>query len=363
MATRHGMLRSLKDFEGYKISAKDGAIGKIHDWFFDDEFWIVRYFVVDTGGWLPGRKVLLTPGVLLDADSENRSFSVGLDRKQVEESPDIDTDKPVSRQREIELHSHYEWPFYWSPGETWPMPITQMQPPPSPSAYAGDPHLRNIRDVVGYRIEASDGEIGFVDDFIADDETWAIRYLVISTHKWIPGRKVLISPQWLVGPISWSTQTVKVFMTKESIRHSPEFDPHAPVNRGYETELFDYYGRPAYWTSSVHQRRSKTPSSRHNHPGQARRTNKRKTAAHTVHFELTNPIAHKVCLAGTFNDWHPEKTELVPLGDGKWEKDISLESGIYEYRLVVDGEWMPDPNSDHTVLNPYGERNSVLTVP
>lgn len=82
-----------------------------------------------------------------------------------------------------------------------------------------------------------------------------------------------------------------------------------------------------------------------------------------VHFEIRNPQARKVCLAGTFNNWKPDQAEMVRNGDGKWEKDIPLTSGTYEYRLVVDGQWMPDPNAKQTAMNPFGEQNSVVTVP
>ena len=243
-----GMLRSLKDLTGYKIHATDGNIGKVHDFFFDDEFWMLRYVVVDTGHWLPGRKVLLTPGVLLNPDSRERTFSVALTRDQVRSSPDVDTDRPVSRQHEIYLHQHYGWPFYWAPSGDLVGPIMTTLPVEPPSDEPpGDPHLRSVRDLIGYDVQASDGEIGCVDDFIADSESWTIRYMVVAIHKWLPGRKVLISPQWLVGPISWAGRTVKIIMSREHIKNSPEYDAKAPVNREYEGRLYDFYGRPRYW--------------------------------------------------------------------------------------------------------------------
>jgi hypothetical protein len=204
-----------------------------------------------------------------------------------------------------------------------------------------------LREIRGYRVQATDGDIGFVDDFIMEDETCALRYLVVSTHKWVPGRKVLISPQWLVRPISCEMKTVTLFMTRESVERSPEFNPEAQVNRGYESKLYEHYGRAKYWTPKGKEPKAKRGS---------------ETKPHTVHFEVTNPTAHKVCLAGNFNDWRPEKTEMMPLGGGKWEKDLMLAPGTYEYRLVVDGKWMDDPNARHSVTNAFGERNSVLTV-
>jgi hypothetical protein len=248
-ASEGEMLRSLKDFRGYRIHATDGNIGKVHDFFFDDEFWILRYVVVDTGHWLPGRKVLLTPGVLADPDWRQRAFNVALTREQVRSSPDVDTDRPVSRQHEIHLHEHYGWPFYWAPsgdlvGPIMPAPAVEQSPPTQP----GDPHLRSVREIIGYDVEADDGEIGCVDDFIAGCENWTVRYLVVAIRKWLPGRKVLISPQWLVGPISWAGRTVKIILSRESIRNSPNYDATAPVNREYEGQLHDFYGRPRYWS-------------------------------------------------------------------------------------------------------------------
>jgi len=255
------MMRSLKDLKGYAISAKDGNIGHIHDFFFDDELWIVRYVIVDTGQWLPSRKVLLAPSVLLDPKWRERSFSVALTREQVKTSPEIDTAKPVSRQHEIELHSHYGWAHYWA-GVGGVVPIPPVPPPPSrPAAdkMSGDPHLRSVREITGYGIEAIDRDIGKVNDVIVDDETWLVRYLVVATHKWLPGRKVLISPQWVVGPVSWSARQVKIIMSRESIKNSPEYNPAAPVNREYEARLYDYYGRPQYWSNREQPRTETKP--------------------------------------------------------------------------------------------------------
>lgn len=241
------MLRSLKSLRGYRIAARDGEIGEIHDFFFDEKLWTVRYLVVDTGHWLPGRRVMLSPHVIGQPEPDASKVPVDMTREQVESSPDIDTDKPVSRQREIELYQHYGWSPYWSGAglEAVPMGPVAAPPPvavPEPTGDAeeeqkGDPNLRSTEEVAGYHIQASDGSIGHVEDFIIDDVTWDVRYLVVNTRNWLPGRKVLISPQWAVAPISWDESTVKVTLTKEQIKKSPEFDPAAPVNREYETRL------------------------------------------------------------------------------------------------------------------------------
>jgi hypothetical protein len=130
-------------------------------------------------------------------------------------------------------------------------PTPPIEPPAEPlRKERGDPHLRSVRELRGYRIQASDGEIGHVDDFVVDDETWDIRYMVVSTSHWFPGRKVLISPKWLVGDISWERQKVTVILTRDSIKNSPEYKPSAPPTRDYETELHEHYGQNGYWVTA-----------------------------------------------------------------------------------------------------------------
>jgi hypothetical protein len=255
------MLRSLKALFGYRILATDGEIGHVHDFYFDDEHWKVRYLVVDTGGWLNGRLVLLSPVALSEADWERRSLTVLLTREKVENSPEVGTDPPVSRQQEQRLYEHYGWSPYWGLGGVYAAdmlgvyPELLLHPAAQGSASTpratvdqtnGNPHLRSTRQVTGYHIQADDGQIGRVDAFVADDDGWTIRYMVVDTHVWLPGRKVLISPQW-VEEVSWEQSRVYLNLTREKVRRSPEFDPSAPVSREYEEVLFDYYGRPKYW--------------------------------------------------------------------------------------------------------------------
>jgi hypothetical protein len=248
------MLRSLTALYGYTVLATDGDIGKVHDFYFHDDSWKVRYLVVDTGHWLPGRKVLVPPRALGRPNWAGLNFPVALTREQVKQSPDIDAERPISRQQETELHTHYGWPAYWiDPGiGPWPAitPLIPIPAPPEPSdteaAEHVDRHLRSVREVRGYHIHASDGDMGHVEDCIADDALWVIRYLVVDTGNWLPGKQVLVSPQWL-KEISYMDRSVHVNLTRENIRHCPEFHPAAPVNREYEERLYDYYGRPGYW--------------------------------------------------------------------------------------------------------------------
>ncbi len=245
------MLRSVKSLRGYTIAAKDETIGKVDDLFFEESSWVTRYLVADTGSWLAGRRVLISPASLEQPVTDEKIIPVNLTREQVENSPGIDADKPISRQAEIELHQYYDWTPYWigtgfSPPVTAPTEEDKKQAATAAREKAKTA-LRSTREVTGYRIHATDGEIGHAEDFILADQDWVLRYLVVDTKNWLPGRKVLISPSW-IKKVSWSDSEVYVDLLREQIKDSPRYDPSNPINQEYETRLYDFYGRPKYWT-------------------------------------------------------------------------------------------------------------------
>lgn len=243
------MLRSTFELTGYRIAARDGDIGRAHDVFFDDQEWTVRYLVVDTGHWLPGRRVLLTPEAVGPIDWNEHHVPVSLTREQIEKSPPVDADKPVSRQQEIELHRYFAWTPYWGAGMMGPYtePAGLAVPPTAGEEIEqGDAHLRSARHVKGYHIAAADGDIGHIDDFILEEENWIIRYVVADTRNWLPGKKVLVSPWWFKA-IGWAERKVATDLKQEDIRKGPHYDPSQPVNREYEERLYDFHGRPKYW--------------------------------------------------------------------------------------------------------------------
>jgi len=250
------MLMSLKHIFGVELSAKDGRIGKLDDALFDDVAWTLRYFVADTGKWLPGQLVLLPPQSAHRPNFETRRLPVDLTKRQIEQSPPIQEDAPVSRQMEIPLLTHYGWEPYWPVTMAHPRPqqmareLAEEADAPGSVATAeqeADPDLRSTNEVTGYHIEASDGSIGHVDDFVVCDESWVIRYMVVDTRNWLPGRKVIISPAWIEN-VRWRDHRVQVAMQRDEIRNSPRYDPAQPINRAYERRVYDYYGRPVYWT-------------------------------------------------------------------------------------------------------------------
>jgi hypothetical protein len=225
------MLRSIKQLSGDKLGALDGEIGHVKDFYFDDRNWAVRYVVADTGSWLTGRQVLISPHSLGRLAPSGKVLNVKLTRKQIEDSPSIEAHKPVSRQYEEEYHLYYGWPYYWQGDALWGMsgvPILtvppQSVPIPSaahvPQAKRADAHLRSTQAVNGYHLQALDGMIGHVCDFMMDDQTWAIGQLVIKTGHRLSGREVQI-PTNKIDRISYEDSTVFANLTSEAIEQSP----------------------------------------------------------------------------------------------------------------------------------------------
>lgn len=248
------MLRSAKELRGYVLEAKDGDIGRCKDFLFDDEKWTVRYMVADTGKWIPDKRVLISPLSLGEPNWESKRLPIRLTQEQVKKAPSLSWDEPVSRQHEVSFSGYYGYPYYWVGNSLWGPAATPRlleewvaeEEMDVSSDQDGDPHLRSVEEVAGYHIAASDGEIGHVEEFILDDETWAVRYLVVDTRNWLPGRKVLISPRW-VEDLDWADDKARVSLTTKQVKDSPPYDPKLPINREYEAKLYDFYGRPRYW--------------------------------------------------------------------------------------------------------------------
>jgi len=241
------MLRSIHNLIGFTIGATDGEIGKVKDFYFDDETWKIKYLVVETGNWLTGRKVLLSPVALQSPYWDSESFPVNLNKEQIKHSPDIDTDKPVSKQQEAELHKYYSWPYNEGAGvgfmttgmiggvvapdipfeDKIAQEVHQDENPeetfeavPQPT---GDRHLRSFKETTGYTAQATNGEVGEVEDFLIDDKSWHIPFMVVETGNWYSGKKIL-TPTDSISRIEWEDSSVHVNQTTDSLKSSPEFD-------------------------------------------------------------------------------------------------------------------------------------------
>ncbi len=250
------MMWHASAINGYAIAASDGPIGTVSDFLFDDATWMVRWLVVDTGNWLSGRKVLLPPSALGQLDAKEQEFSVTLTMQQVKDSPEIDTDRPVSRQMETSVYDYYGWSPYWGtgfymggygymPGSGIASPYLGSQRREEEIADAqrsrDDLHLRSVEAVTGYHIHASDGEIGHIEDFLVEDADWSIHYLVVDTKNWWPGKKVLVSSR-SAGEIDWTDRLVNLDVDRQKVKDGPAYDASITVDRAYDETLLTYYG-------------------------------------------------------------------------------------------------------------------------
>lgn len=239
------MLRTINELQGFAIQATDGEIGSIKDFYFDEESWAIRYIVVDTGRWLPGRKVLLSPHAMGYVDRDDETLSADLTKAEIEESPPVYVEKPLSQQLEGELHQYYGWPYYWA-GRNAATVLPPNMTRKEKNIQLADPQLRSSQAIIGYHIHATDGDIGHVEDFLLDDQEWFIRYMIVDTRNWLPGRKVLVALNW-IEKFGFEEQMAQINLTKQKIEASPEYDPDLRVERAYEASLHDYYVRSAYW--------------------------------------------------------------------------------------------------------------------
>ena len=254
------MLYRTEHLRGYAIQARDGEIGQVDDLLFDDRSWTVRYLVADAGGWLSSRRVLLSTAVLERPDPVTLKLPVALTREKVRESPSIDADAPVTRRQEELLSRHYGWAPWWTDpaiavGLLGAEPVTdrpidpvpeKIGPAPGSEAGRAEAALRSSHEVRGFPIAATDGDVGHVEDLLVDEDGWIVRYFVVDTRNWLPGRKVLIAPNWVTG-IDWIEEKLAVRMTREKVKGSPEYAPEKEIDRRYEHDLHTWYGHAPYW--------------------------------------------------------------------------------------------------------------------
>lgn len=248
------MLRNIKDLTGKPIVAIDGEIGTLHDVYFDDHDWTLRYLLAATGNYFVGKDVLLSPLAVLPAGLSRDRIEVSVTRRQADGSPSVDIDMPVATQRERSYYDYYGYPYYWTGNYFW----VQLHSPPLTNTdrnsvdaapiqcwEADEPHLRSAAKMIGCRMEAADGAIGAVESLVIDDATWEICYFVVELDQKSRARKVLIAPSWIeLG--NWDDATVHLDLSREAIASSPEYQPNS-LSREYESKLYEHYDRPIYW--------------------------------------------------------------------------------------------------------------------
>ena len=243
------MLRESEALRRMTIRATDGEMGRVTEFYFDDENWAIRYFVVRTGSWLSGRDVLLKPAVVTSCDWDRHVLCVSLTTDEIASSPDASDDRPVSRQQEIEYLRYFDQPPYYMLGaEVGGAAVAldaAMRAAAAEAEAAGVPpptHLRSSHEVGSYRLEAADGPIGHVRGFLVDDATWQVRYLVVDTGSWWSGRQVVFAPGW-VSRVSWGERCLHVGLARDVIRTGPPYPGADGVTPEYEAALERHYGK------------------------------------------------------------------------------------------------------------------------
>ena len=228
------MQHTVKSLTGFKMNATDGEMGEVKELYFDDENWAVRYLIVETGNWFSNKKVLISPQALLTPDWSNKNFPINLTKDQIKNSPDIDTARPVSHRQQIEMYGHYAWERYGGSGFYAGGSAAVMNLPPvideeiikendpDRNHDDDDPHLRSTEKVSGYFIHATDGDIGHINDFMIESDTWKITNIIIDTHNWIGGKKILI-PVRHVKEIQWDNFKIIVDVSKEYLNDCDVF--------------------------------------------------------------------------------------------------------------------------------------------
>ena len=254
------MLNKFKTLKNYKLSCIDGEIGTVNEFYFDDHFWAIRYLIVNTGNWLTGRQVIISPYALARVNKEEQSITINLTKNKIENSPSLNDDEPISQQFEEDYYKYYKWPIYWGGPNMWGTYgiSPRLESSQDQEKLMGSPqvheqweyHLHIASDVIKYDIQATDGTIGHVEDFIIDDKTLAIRYLIIDTKNWWLGKKVLISPKW-IERVSWDESKVFINLLREDIKQSPEYTDEALLTRDYENRLYQHYNQHGYWIDEL----------------------------------------------------------------------------------------------------------------
>ncbi|HDR88121.1 MAG TPA: PRC-barrel domain containing protein [Bacteroidetes bacterium] len=239
------MKRSVKDLTGFTIEAMDGPKGKVKDFLFDEESWIIRYLEADWGSWFNKNRVLIPRIFLKDPDWKNRKFPVSLTRENIESCPDPEEHMPVSRKYEAELHKHYRVENYWPMEPAGANMFYPPRPMHIPVKIVNeddlDTRLRSTEEVTGYHIKTLDGTLGHVEDLIVDDDDWQIVYLIVDTSNWLPWSKKVMLPIEFVGEISYVAQQARIDMKSDAVREAPEADLSQAMSLDAEKALYDFY--------------------------------------------------------------------------------------------------------------------------
>lgn len=225
------MLQTIKAVTECAVSATDGPVGQVCGAFFDDEAWVVRYLVVETGSKRRRRRILIPPIALDHPRWSERLLPVSISKRQILRSPDAKARKPVSREHALHCLDYYA-------GLGYPESAAEHQRLRTPgvgdavagaAAPADDSRLRSTADVLACRLDAADGAIGQVLGLLVDEKSWAIRFMIVHTGAWWGGHQVLIAPE-SIDDVNWHDSHVVLDLERQQVKASPTYDVQVPFD-------------------------------------------------------------------------------------------------------------------------------------
>jgi hypothetical protein len=267
------MLFAVSGLIGCAVHASDGEVGAVKDFLIDDRTWTIRWMAVAAGEWLAGRRVVFIhpsaiaplalparPTLPMMSQGETLSLAVNLMRGQIEAGPHAHLDEPVTRDMEALLYDYYGWDPYWAASPFGAANqrnaeselvdgAARLQADAQTPPLEGADHLHGALAFKGYSVHATDGDIGHVENLIADDANWDIRYLVLATRNWWPGKIVQLSPHAVKG-VDWFGKEVSVNVSRDQVRSAPPWDPLAMADEVGEAALHRHFGWPGYANSA-----------------------------------------------------------------------------------------------------------------
>lgn len=231
------MTTSLETLRGYHLKATDGVFGRIRDILFEEGPWTGRWIVADTGDWLFGRKVLLSPVSFFTPVEDEKTVPLRLSRKEIEAAPSLDEDAPISRTYEKTFYDHYMWPYYWMGEGMWgnvthpaylfptKNQVSEKLDTRTPEEKQ-DPPLRSGHELTKYRLMSGEDVLGYVEDVLLDPETWEVKYFQCDTRKWFHGKTLHVSPE-KVTDVDWHHHRLSVDFTQEELLKASENEDKA----------------------------------------------------------------------------------------------------------------------------------------
>jgi len=269
------MLRPIRELGTYRLHATDGDIGHLEQFYFDDRDWKIRYFVLDIGTWLHGKKVLMSPSAIIGVDAPTKTINAAFTKQQVQESDDVGTHKPEGLEQPHDYSLYLGWPYYLglnalNDSDLGPVPGRAHDPEKGKTSehsfrQAYDEHLRSSKAVSRYHVMAVDGEIGQIEDGIVDDQTWTIEYVVSTVRNWWSAKKVLLPTEWILW-VSAAESNVYVSLTRNNIATAPAFDPEKPLTRDLEVALYNHYSEYRLRSDSSRRSNASLPQLDSEHP-------------------------------------------------------------------------------------------------